>query len=657
MRVRDTSVILLGLVALGGATPGCGGRTRSTDRDDTTASAPAPFPRDKLRYASLLLRGRDASADELSQWERDRSPVPAILDTLLTDPFLAEVTAPRLLFKHYFYGRGNYVVSARYKLNEASGTYYLVKPCPPAKAVAVRPWWDPAHEIKVCPDSIRPDVWQHKDARGRTLPCSALLAAPGMDPTSRCGCGPNLLRCAPRDLPAQLTEAMRDEVAATTARVVADDLPIADLFVGKSTARSRLVELLYLKSIAEAQRSPDPLSVLAAADGWKQDGKLVPRAEIEDGMHAGLITSPHVHFMSGDLRQRMRILYELLWCAEISAPGALPEHLLTLSTPNLATASSELSSRPICTNCHARLDSAMEFFSGHPNPVSGAWEFVPGAHGGRQGPLYGNDIRDRRGSGPLHARGFAELAIAQPEFARCMTRNAAEYVFGPATPAALVDRIAAEVVPTKVTFRDIMRSVLLEFIACEACAVPAIATPAGPAPARAELAQLVDQHCTACHFEGEPIPNLDRPLDEQLTLRALDQVLSGRMPPRGGLPTHTRLSFLGAAQRQLPAGVMASTAGFLQSHSDPPASLPLFAARESLHQAIDRGSHAAAVNAVENAVDGRENFLTPTYTVLTAVEAYRSCGNAAAADEPRTDCTRALLDNLWGMSAARHQQP
>lgn len=441
-----------------------------------------------------------------------------------------------------------------------------------------------------------------------------------------------------------------DEVRATVAHVAATDAPLADVFSLNATVRSRLIELYYLRSLAESRRLEDPEPLLRTADDWPADGKLAPRQETQAGEHAGVLTAPHIRNQIFDYRQRQRIIFEVMWCAGESAPGALPEDVLSLHTANLSIRNEgwrELAGRPNCTHCHARLDYGMQFFRGHTVPINGPWHYVAGANAGERGPLYGTGIDDPRGEAPLTAQGFARLATRQPEFARCMATNAAEYVFGYTAPAKTIDHIAGSAPPQELRFRGMLRAAVLEFVGCDSCQVPGRELPRAPdtqPTTGTSFAKLVDAHCSPCHYDGASLINLEGAVDAGTRARALDNVLFGRMPPTGPLSSDVRRQFLDAVNGSRSAGGAYDRA-FLRVAADPPRALPLIAARAYIRQLAGHGSAVSDVNTLEMALNGRDTLFTPNYAAVTAIEAYRGCENVASA--ARAACVDRALDGAW----------
>lgn len=647
-----------GVLAILGVFGACG---NPPQRSSARPPLRVPLDRDRLDHASLVTRGRPLTDAEWLRWRAGGVDLGAVVDELVADPFLSDQIAPAVLFRNNLARPARNLVLGVYKLQEADiggrRVLYLATPCKPAEVVDIVPWWDTSVRVAVCASAIRAGVWEAPRPDGTMASCNSRPMSPAIYRDSKCGCGPNLVRCALPELNDALAPAAMNELRATTAHIVRTNAPLAQLFSMNETWHESIIERFYLRGLVEGRRIADPEKLFRDAGAWPPEGKLAPRPTSEDGQHAGVLTMPHFTHHTFDPRQRMRILYEALWCAGESAPGALPEDMLALHTSDLSTVNEgwqELAARPVCTHCHARLDYGMQFFHGFRAPIQVALHYVVDGSSARRGPLYGYGIRDLRGSAMLTPLGFAELATRQPEFARCVAADVAELVFGPRTAPETIERLAASVAPTELRFRDLMRLALLELLTCDGCEVPrGLPARAHGAAARAHgeaapaLAVLLERHCTACHHDGEKIPSFEGRIDRALRARIADQVLFGRMPPTGPLPTALRRDFIAAAG--VSPGGRASE--LLQMYADPPGALPLLVAREAVLQLAGEHARVEDLNSLENAVSGRDNLFTPNFAALTAVEAFQSCAKQAGTD--RDNCVQAGLDRMWRRAADR----
>jgi hypothetical protein len=632
--------------------------------------APAPaspaLDRSKLDHTSLLLRGRLVDDAEWQRWTARPSPLEEIVDEILADPFLARDIAPALIFRNNLLRAARTLGMDGYQLvsSDIGGepVFHLGQGCKSEDTAPIKPWWDPAHPVKACKQVVRETVWHVTLPGGTVQTCNVKLSTPKRLPETPCGCGPNLVRCLPPDYVPTLIAQAAEELRATTAYVASTDQPLARLFTMNETWRQRDMELFYLRELVNSQEIADPAPLFEAAMSWPADGKLAPRADAAPGQHAGILTAPQIMYHVFDLRQRMRIIYEAMWCSGESAPGARPEDILRLRTPTLSTLNEgwrELASRPICTTCHARLDYGMQFFGGYRAPEGIAYHYVPSATGER-GPLYAADIDDPRGTAELTPRGFAEIATGQPEFARCMARDVAEYVFGARTSPATIERLARSEKPTELRLRALMRLAILEFLHCDDCRSPGgelAASSSTPSPAAApRLTHLLGNHCTDCHNAEASIANFERPLDPTTRLRVMDQAVFGRMPPGEALPPAARQAFVADVLGAEPIGsVRQSPTTLILGYADPPAALPLMGVRQYLRGLASGHAGLNDLNTLEMALAGRDNVLTPNHIALTAVEASRSCQGVEPAR--RADCIQAALNGIWGSVEAIRRAP
>lgn len=472
-------------------------------------------------------------------------------DQLLADPRFGRSVVPRMVFKiastQLSQNGFNRVMVLEHDV-DASGLETWDSPdhgpCKPDETVQVHPWWAPATEtIRICKDAYRPEVWRDTRLPSVEKPVTRCDAGGAVvrPPPFVCGGGPSLQR-ATRDTEHfnEIRESLRQEVLRTTGWVVDQDLPIETLFTTNSTWRDRNAEYTYRLWDAEAHDRPVDMTGL---DEWPADGKLAPRPEATPGMHAGVLTTPHLVYFNADRRQRMKMLYQIVWCTGPGSSGATASDILSLGSGNLQVTNDGwkvLAAKPICTECHAKLDYGARFFWGFEDANATANHYQPESQLSGAGPLYGNDIDDPRGSAPLTPTGFASLALKQPEFAGCMVDDVVSHVFGAAATAD--DRRAvAEAYARKPTFRSLARTALLRFASQWSVPRPPPPPELDPAAPAGELVTLgpglrheVDQKCEGCH-DGQTKDAPDfRPaaLPRTTVVSMLDQVAFGRMPKK-----------------------------------------------------------------------------------------------------------------------------
>jgi len=162
----------------------------------------------------------------------------------------------------------------------------------------------------------------------------------------------------------------------------------------------------------------------------------------------------------------------------------------------------------------------MQFFSGFPSSFAGLMYEGRRPEAGVHGSLYGFGAGDLRAEGPLSPRGFADMAVKQPEFGRCMVRDVTDHVWnGDATPD---DRRALlQVFEREGTLRALMREALLRF---------ARHAPEAPAAAAPSLRARVEAHCQTCHQGGPKAFPREGAWSRELLQKMLRLVAFGDMP-------------------------------------------------------------------------------------------------------------------------------
>lgn len=516
-----------------------------------------------LRTLSILATRKLPSADEVAgartRIDAGQLAMPAYIDALIGAPEFARDVMPIVALRGLLTATSRQIAGETLEVTRTTPPiYYLHDACKPGKAVSVHPWWNLDEEVKVCPDSYKPDKWTGDPRPGSpVVACKSLM---GMD--RGCGCGPNLLRCFPtKDRFQQLLQSMRDEVRDTVGYVVSHGEPLDAMFLSNETWRNRDVEMFRVSQIIEEQKLRHPEAVLREAAAWPADGKWAPREDRATGQNAGLLTTLQMLSYLPDRRQRMTTIYDALYCDEPDSAGATPELVTKIAANSGGGASfqisqdhwKELAARPICTNCHARLDYGMQFFYGFDNVHIHGY-FSPALQPKKAGPIYVRNIDDPRGEGPLTPQGFAHLAIAQPEHARCFARDFAEYVLAGRATADHIDKLAAGYQTNATTAQDLMRTALLQLVDqwprldAAAPARPA----AADAPSDGEVAvspaarKQIEAHCTDCHDGSDhDVPDFTRPtMPRDLALRALDAVAFGSMPKDRALVSADRAALL-----------------------------------------------------------------------------------------------------------------
>jgi hypothetical protein len=584
-------------------------------------------------------------------------PLPGYVKKLLSEPRFSGTVVPQILFKGTL-RRRPWLIGSAYILQrtkEADGAvYYLRKPCGVQEAVRVNPWWDLQSEVLVCPDSYRPTQFEMTSKRR----CDTSHEA---DPPT-CGCGPNLMRCLQNRSQQNAFElSTRREVEGTISYVVDHELPIETVFTTRESFRDRNVEFLYQRWRVEAGE----LKSIGDYRDWPTDGKWAPRYESAAGEHAGLLTTPQVLYEETDIRQRQKVIYDLLWCKDPISGGASAQAMLSLGSSNFQVRSELwriLAARPLCTNCHARLDYGMQFFSGFPD-ARVASHFDTAAQLTGKGPLYGDNIQDARGEAELSPHGFATLAVKQKEFGQCMVRDVEEYVFGhrssPETRQALLAAFARSG-----NFRELMITALLRYAATwqqEASSVvlepqvaTAVATPAALAeagvptptdpgvliPVSPQLRSLLDRYCVTCHDEGERdlrISQIPRSLMEKM----LNQVAWGSMPKNAsGMPLSRRHALVRELTARLYSDpvVHAQADSYFLTWGRAPPVYPVSTVMNVIHSQAGATPDHGGWNLAETMARPNVMQYSPGFAAIVAIEALRACKAAGKSGDELDRC-------------------
>jgi hypothetical protein len=645
-----------------------------------TADPVAPA---KLGTAALLkamgsLVGQDDPAAHLAEWAQKidggRAPLASYIDELLSSERFAREVMPSLLFAAFVNVRNYYALPAAFVLKhapEGDDPLYLRAPCTAEEAVTVRPWWDLRSEVKVCPDSYRPDKWmlapnEHSYRTAMVLACDSQVGSPELETNPLCGCGPNLIRCLrDDDQYNQFSRSFMDEIKRTTAYVVEHDLPMATLFTGNSTFRDRNVELYYRRQKIGALQIRHVKQEIADLDAWPEGGQWAPREEIVAGEHAGVLTAPQILHWLPDRRQRQRGFYEMMWCNLRNSFGATTHKVLELNSSGnnffVHDSWERLAHTELCMNCHARLDYGSQFFLGFPDSRAST-HFNPALQATGNGPLYGRDIRDRRGDAPLTPLGFAKLATEQPDFNSCMTAHFINYVLGDRATNDDIHAIETAVDQTG-SFKASMKVALERYAARwredthapppgPAAPVAVVRGPTGGVMVNAALRSKLDEHCVECHDEAPytnsadssdlPFNFTSNELPRPLLVSMADHVAFGMMPKNETLDPPVREEVVGLLIDTLwtdPAARLEARRYYLGRARG----LPAHQFDNALYT-IDRIAGAPseiAWGALERGIWSDQASITPGFLAVTGLEAIRACARATKARKVSLeDCLR-----------------
>jgi hypothetical protein len=654
----------------------------------TGTGTSGPMATQELLASLGTLVGLVRDPAHLAAWARKLDSGQASLDGYLdeilgTERFSGEVM-PSLLFAAFVNVRTYYALPFELVLKHSPdphGPLYLRAPCTADEAVTVRPWWDLHAEVKVCPDSYRPDKWtlapgEHNYRTTMALSCDSQVGSPELETHSLCGCGPNLIRCLrDEDQYNQFNRSFMNEIKRTTAYVVEHDLPMASLFTGNQTFRDRNVELYYRRQkigALEIKRVKHELADLAA---WPEGGKWAPREELRSGQHAGVLTAPQILHWLPDRRQRQRGYYEVMWCNLRNSFGATTHKVLEINANGnnffVHDSWKQLAHTELCMNCHARLDYGSQFFLGFPDSRASI-HYIPALQATGTGPLYGRDLHDLRGEAPLTPLGFAKLATEQPDFNSCMANHFVNYVLGDRATNDDIRAIETAVDHTS-SFKTSMKVALERYAErwrrdarahAPVPVAPVDATRLGPTGGVAVTAALrskLDQHCIDCHDEARYTDQADSDdlpfsftggeLPRALLVSMTDHVAFGMMPKNQILDPAAREDFVGLLIDTLwtdPSARMEARRYYLGRARG----LPAHQLDNALHQ-IDHVAGAPseiAWGALERGIWSDQATITPGFLALTGLEAIRACAlGAKTRSGTFEDCLRDAA-SLRGLS-------
>jgi hypothetical protein len=483
---------------------------------------------------------------------------------------LVETKMPYGLAKSFFFGGGQGVknrhpIPAFSNLktfsSENKTVYRLRTQCETEDIISLRPWWQ-AEPVWVCADAVKADI--RGDDAERT--CGASVLSPYRDDT--CGCGPRLMWCTPdEEMRERLKASLQGEINRTIKTFVNDDRPVEDLFTSKSTVRNWMAEFVYRRARVAAGEDPSILDFASYDDQTYQE---MERQEQVPGHHAGILTAPALIFGSDALRGVMRNYFSYLWCASASGSGVTTQGVLDLEVVDLRIGDGwkQLASMNICTDCHARLDYSMQFFHGYPSSTMGV-DFNPERSlVDQQMHFYGDNIGDQRGVEAANPRGFARLALAQPEFGDCLARRVVDHVFHGTHSGDDFYAVRDSFEATH-RLKPMLRTALIRYGSqmIDPASAPAQtgasaqstdanvqSTDEGPSTSDGLISvptavrHAIDNRCIECHDEGDPVPlNVDRMSADRMLQMA--ELVGFKIMPKTavGMPSAERQAFVRAA--------------------------------------------------------------------------------------------------------------
>ena len=594
-----------------------------------------------------------------------RGDVDGVVSMLVDDRRFTNTVVPTMLLEDYRFP-AYLSVGRLYTLNQDNPAQpmYLHKPCKPAEATSVEPWWALGTQVMVCNDSYLPDAVNMGTLPGRPKDSPPLCGSSRgsgnretTGPPSECGCGHNLIHCR-RDM-AMRTEvrtSLAAEVYDTIGYVVASGAPLQIIYTSNATVRDRNAEVMY--------RMHDAARGKPWRDGLEEFAKpvLKPRAEAFPGMHAGILTATDLARFTDVPRSEMMSYFAMMTCSSSDGAHVNAHQALGVDTASLRLESGGkdyLAHQVGCTNCHARLENSIPFF--------GAWrsifhsaEIEPERQVIKEGKVYLNDIDDLRGTVNTTPQAFAEVVTAQPEFARCQAGRIAKYIFNGGVDPELQEHLEAMIAARKPA-REVLKTALVAYVqrmleavktapALEAAVDPKHMVPFDAAAVRPFDKPLVEalSACEDCHGDGDEW--MDQAIKSHQTtalhlLRMADMVASAAMPKKAVIPAPAREAIVTrlcqAAWNDPALGI--ETAGALLGYRRP----------ASVHEfgtVVGLFNHSAPAatdpwKVPELMMKPGNNFLTPGTAATYGFETLRVCRAQAKTPADVETCMDKVLDD------------
>jgi hypothetical protein len=623
-------------IALGVLASAC--RTAPGNAGLGQSHGPAAINSALVEEMAVVATGAEPAPNTLrtvvDQLASGRTTVDAYVDSLVSDSRFAQDVAPLLLLNRE--ARPPPAL-AMVVLKKKGLVYFLQKPCETEAAIVVRPWWAMDTEVRVCPDAYEPDHFTANDG----LYCDGQIAAQRkLGRSASCGCGPNLMRCCRDD--AQCDEffaSLLNESMRTIGHIVQNDIPIETAFTGNETFRDRNAEYTYQRWLVESREA----KTLPDLSSWPKEGKWAPRHESTPGQMAGILTTPHILYATDGPRDRLRIIYDKVWCAKTGSSNVTTEGILGLGATDLRAGEGwrKLAAMPVCTNCHARMDYGMQFFSGY-LPARTGQHFVAGLQTTEAGKLFGHDIHDFRGEAPSTPLSFAELAVKQPEFAHCMVQEVAEHVFGEKVSDGDV-RAMRDDFRGHPTLKQLMRTALLRYASSQNKAMNQ------EQPGPSAFRPLLQANCLPCHGEGEGTRDFRAATLPQSTLHdMLSKVAFGFMPKDTLLETDERdrlVSSLVVGLWDDPTA-RSEAAQYFEGRMR---ALPVQRSQITLNVIRSRTATAHVPwdwSMVEDNLHADVQQYTPGFAAVTAIEALRDCKAATPREGSLEECLERSISPL-----------
>jgi hypothetical protein len=371
----------------------------------------------QLRHMSFAVNDAPPSAEEARRFAAGE----VTMDELVAGWLAGEAHRGRIRrFFHDLFGTQDFgVISAEHVLlrKNALGIYKLPdKPdCGAAESSAVPAWWlEPGQTVKVCNNILSPVV--EYGERGKPGYASCTDANRIAEP--RCGCGPDLILCAPKESSADMAQDAYVEFAERGLHMYENgrswlELLASDQFYG---TRWEYYLLLWRGWMSPAGGAPVPADV-ERLRSLPLDRRGLTRYPESGPERAPVVNGINFMFQYNNFRSRVRILSERLLCQPIN-PALNTDGIQSFVNPDLKDADRSHGAKAGCSACHHALDNLGSTLLGWDN--QGTFALAPPS---QLGHAFG-----QTGTGPRFLmRSFVERG---PGFRQCMARRAWETFSG-----------------------------------------------------------------------------------------------------------------------------------------------------------------------------------------------------------------------------------
>jgi hypothetical protein len=334
--------------------------------------------------------------------------------------------------------------------------------------------------------------------------------------------------------------------------------------------------------------------------------------------------------------------------------------LLALHNPNLRSGENwrELAERPVCNECHSRLDYGMRFFNGYSSHYQ-SYDFVASDQVSEEGKVCIHGPDDLRGTPTTTPLAFATLATQQPEFGRCMAQAVLRNVLGDLATDADVAAVRSAYASTG-TYGSMLAAALRARIAhgfdgSRDALPPVLADPMqadslnpdGPVTIGPGLRKLIDDHCSECH-DAPPRDFGVRLVPRATASKMLRAVSSHDMPRGRAMPSADRRAFLAELiAASFPPGDDRTAAWSYYARGM--RALPVYR-RATLGHVVGGLSFLS-----KPAIDSTDSVAqyTPGVALGTTLEALGTCkfANPDAGESQRASCVEQLTRPAWVIAA------